>query len=182
MDPKKKIYLTLIIFSGLIILTITFLIHPLFQKIKKISENLILEKRKLLSFRAETEDLREIKISYQKWQENLEKIDKLFIDSEIPIDFINFLEKNATDSNLLIEIGPVVKSEAKIDPWPSLFFNITASGYFPNFFKFLGKLENSPFLVEISDLNIKRINEKISPEDSSPGNIKATFSIKVFAK
>ena len=184
MSPKKKIYLWLIIFVGISLYFLILVIPKLLGEIRKNSEDLISLNGELISLQKETENLNELEKIYQNYQPNLFKIDELFIDPETPIDFINFLEKNAQLSQLKIEISLAPKKEIKTDPWPSLFFKVPTYGSLPNFLRFLEKMENSPYLIEIVDLNIKRLAERdaqlIKYPGLSPGDVESNLSIKVF--
>lgn len=171
----KKILKILVIFIVLALVLIVFLIYPLFREIKKNSEELILEKGKLFSFETEIENLEQFKRVYQLLKPDLEKIDKLLINPEVPVDFIKFLEKTASDSEVFIEISPTSLKEAKSDPWPSLGFRISLTGSFPDFLKFLEKIESSSYLIEISNLNFKKISKK---EKDINGNL----FMKVYTK
>lgn len=186
MSSKKKIYLSLIFF-GIISLLFLFLIIPHFLgEIRKNSENLVSSKNELISLQREIKNLKELKITYQTSQANLAKIDEIFIDSEAPIEFIDFLEKNAQISQQKIEISLVSKKEAEDELWPSLFFQISTFGSSPKFLKFSEKLENSPYLIEVLNLNIKKLTEReiqsAKFQGLSLGDVKSTFLIKVFVK
>lgn len=182
MNSKQKIYLSITTFGVIAVLLLSFGIYPLLKDIQKQSEDFISQKEKMASIQREMKNFKEIESSYKANQDNLNKIDELFVDPDVLMDFISFLEKNAQVSQLKIEISPLAQKE-EIEPWPSLSFNISALGSFPDFLKFLEKLENSSYLIEIFNLNIKRLVEgEIKPETFSSGDINATFSIKVYTK
>lgn len=169
MTEKKKIYL-LAFFFGILNLALLFLIvFPLLGKIEESSRELVLQNQKLTSFSKKEENLRELEKTYQIHQKDLEKIENLYIDPETPIDFISFLEKMAFDSGAEIEISLVSGKIQETDFGRALSFNISLKTFYPNFLKFLEKLENSPYLVEILDLNIKKSEEKI--EANFPLNV-----------
>lgn len=184
MSPKKKIYLWSIIFLGIFLFFLVLVIPKILGEIRKNSENLISLKGELISLQKEAKNLDELEKTYQNYQSNLAKIDELFIDPKVPIDFINFLEKNAQISQLKIEISLSPQKEIKTDPWPSLIFRISTYGSFPNILRFLEKLENSPYLIKVSDLNIKRLAEReaqlIKYPELSTGDAESILSIKVF--
>ncbi len=102
------------------------------------------------------------------------------MDSEIPIDFIRFLEKLAADSRVLTEISLGLGtggSSSQEKPWPSLYFQLSTESSFLNLSRFMEKLENSPHLIEIQNLSINKTGEQESAK-----NVSANFLIKVFAK
>lgn len=171
------------IFGIFSVLLIVFVIYPSFIQIKKISEDFVEEKRKLILFEKEMENLKGIESLYKKYQPNLEKIDQLFINPEFPIEFIESLEKKAQEFQLgKIEISPLPRKEIKTDPWPSLSFQISLSGSFPNFLRFFEKLENSPYLIEISNLNLKKLTAGEIKPPLAEGDIYASFLIKTYSK
>lgn len=179
MAIKKKIYLTLIIFSLLIILIIVFVVFPLFRGIKNNSKELIVQKEKFVALEAKITNLEKFKVLYAELQHFLKEIDNLFVDSRVPVEFIGFLEKTSEKSQLKIEILPTSDKEIEKDFWPYLAFQITSTGSFPNFLKFLEKLENSPYLVEVQNVSIGKLT---GDEGVISDNVRANFSVKVFVK
>jgi len=181
---KNKINLSLIFFLFLSIFWIAFFIYPLLKNIENNSKEIISQKKEVLSLENEIEDIEEFRKSYAKIKPNLEKIETLFTNSEAPIDFISFLEKNSQDCHLTIKIVPAAITSEK--PWPSLSFSITSLGSFPNFLRFLEKLETGPYLTEIQNLSIKRLPDTELKskefENLSLGDIQANFLIRVFTK
>jgi len=181
MSPRKKIYFWLFIFTLIFLFFIAFFIPKFLKGIRDDSQELVSLKNDLASFQKETENLQQISKAYQNYQENLTKIDKIFIDPKLPIEFIDFLEKNAQISQLKIEISPVSKQETETSP--SLFFQISTIGSFPNFLRFLEKLKNAPYLIDVLNLNVKKLTEgKIQSEGFFPQDIESTFLIKVYTR
>jgi len=181
MGPRKKIYLWLLFFGLVSLFFISFLTPKFLKEIRANSQELISLKDDLASFQRETENLQQLRKIYQNYQENLTKIEKIFIDPKLPIEFIDFLEKNAQISQLEYKISPVSARESESSA--SLFFQTSTSGSFPNFLRFLEKLENSPYLIDILNLNVKKLTEgKIRSGGLSPQDVEATFLIKVYTK
>jgi len=171
MTLKNKINLYLIISIILSVCLIVLVIYPLFKEIKNSSEELVYEKQKLLSLEKKIENLKEFQTLWLKIEPNLKKIDQLFIDPQVPVEFVNFLEKIAKDSEILIEISSALSSKTEKDPWPSLLLQINSTAPFSKFLKFLEKIEASPYLIEIQDLNARGLIE---------GDTEITLSIKVY--
>jgi len=182
----KKIYTSLISFIGLSFVLILFVIFTLIKKIKENSQQLLLEKETRLSFLEQKEDLRNFKDIYQEIEPDLEKTENLFISSGIPIDFINFLEKTASDSNTLVEISSVTLVDSKDDSWSSLEFRLQVFASFSNFSRFIERLENDSYLIEIYDLNIKKLSDSNLKSEKlagfSTGDVAVSLSLKVFTK
>jgi len=171
MTLKNKINLSLIIFIVLSVCLIVLVIYPLFKEIKNSSEELVSEKQKLFSLERKIENLKEFQTLWLKIEPNLKKIDQLFIDPQVPVEFVNFLEKIAKDSEILIEISSSLSSKTEKDPWSSLLLQINSTAPFSKFLKFLEKIEASPYLIEIQNLNARGLIE---------GDTGITLSIKVY--
>jgi len=186
MTIKNKINLSLVIFGIFIIGFIAFLIYPLFKGIKNNSEDLISKKQNLLSLEAKIDDLEKFQSLWREIEPNFKKIDQLFIDPESPVEFISFLETTARDCAVDIEISSALSSKSEEDFWPSLLFQISSTSSFSKFLKFLAKIETGPYLIEIQNLNARRLTERELKlkefEKYSLDDVKATFSIKVYTK
>lgn len=186
MKPLRKIYLTLGIFGILIILLIVFLVLPFFRNIKNNFNDLISKKKELVTLNFEIENLGAIRQKYEGYKPDLEKIDTLFINSEVPVDFIKFLEKLASNSKISVKISSYAAQKSQNQPWPSIQFQLIAAGSFENVSRFLEKLENSPYLIKIQNLIIRKISqdELSQPEwkNLSPGDVSSSLLIEVFTK
>ena len=178
MTLKNKINLSLLIFSVLIIGSIFFVIHPVFKEIKTNSEDLIFKKQSFASLEMKIENLKSSQVFLSGIRPNLEKINQLFIDSEIPIDFINFLEKTAEEIDIIIEILALPFPKIEKNSWPSVLFQISSIASFDKFLRFLEKIENSSYLIKPQNLNIRRLGER----EIELNDVKIILSIKVYAK
>jgi len=137
MTTINKIYLSIFVFIALVILMTVFIIYPLFGEIKNNSKELISQKESLTTLETKIVDLERFKILYKELEEILEKIDNLFIDPEVPVEFIGFLEKTAEDCQLTIKISFASFKKIEKDSWPFLTFQTTSVGSFSNFLHFL---------------------------------------------
>ena len=180
---KNKINLSIIIFLLLAILLVVFVIYPLFKEIKSNSEELVSQKKELATLEAKIDYLEKFKILYKNLEEILEKIENLFVNPEIPIEFISFLEKKAEDCQMTIQIAPsIYKEEIEKDHWAYLSLQISTVSSFPNFLKFLEKLESSIYLIEIQNLNINKSTKTELEGLPSIDNVQSDFFLKVFTK
>jgi len=172
----NKIILPLIILVIATLLLVVFVIRPIFWAIKQDSVNLISQRGALGDFENKSRNLKNFQASYDDYQTNLAKIDQLFVDQEEPIGFIEFLEGEAGNNHLTIDITPLTVKEIETDPWPSISFRLSLEGSFPNFLAFLGRVESSPYLITISSFNLKK------PADSPNDNIAISFQIKAYTQ
>lgn len=168
------------------ILVSFFLIFLLFKGVKNSSEAFSLEKEKITSLSEEKENRKKMEDLYNNYQSDLNKIEKVFIDPEVPIEFIGFLEKTAGVSQVQIKIISMAKRTDGKDALPSLLFQISVAGSFSNFSKFLEKLENSPYLIETLELNSRALSEKEAKSKEFEGllsvNTDTLLLIKVLSR
>ena len=137
-------------------------------------------------FENKASDLEEFKRKYEGAKPNLEKIKTLFIDSEVPVDLIEAWEKAAFDSNVLVDISPVSLRPDSGDVWDAIAFQLTVAGSFPDFLKFLEKIETNLYLTKINNLIVRRLSENNLASEKfsqfSLGDVNATLTVKVFIK
>jgi len=174
MNLKDKTYISSVSFIGVISLLIIFVIYPLFSNIKEQSQEFISQKNYYLELQIRDDNFQGLKKFNQMHQQELAKIDYLLIDPDKPIDFNIFLEKTAQDSNLQIKISNVQIGKPEANQWNFLNYQLTLIGSFINLTRFLDKLENSSYLVETVNLNIR--------ESEETENIRADIFIKVYTK
>jgi len=190
MNPKKKIYISIAVFVVITVLLIILAVIPLLKSIQENSADLVYQKDSLASQDKKIETFRETENLYQESQENIEKIDKIFIEPDDPRDLINFLKEKAEKYSLQNEILSLKKTPAdsagKTEPWPSISLQISNTGPFVSFLKFVKNLESGPYLTEILNISIKRLTEKELQGENltmfSPGDVNATFLLKVYTK
>jgi len=174
MKPAQKTNFSIIGLVVVTLLIVAFFVFPLLKKIQATSNEIKSQKEKYITLENQIKELEEFKMLYQDLAVFLEKIDQLFVDPEVPVDFIGFLEKKAAESYLTITISPSTPGKGAQDYWPSLGFHVSSKGYFPNFMKFLEKLESSPYLIEIRSLNVNQAAEA--------DRINTNLIIKVYTK
>lgn len=172
MKIKNRINLSIVILALSAVLIFIFGIYSVFKNIETDSRKSINREKELAVLEAKIANLENFKAVSRDFEEISERIDNLFIDLLVPVDFIRFLENLAEFHYLDINISPATSDKSNKDQWQSLVFQITNRGSFPDFLRFLEKLENSPYLIEVRNLNIAREGE----------GIRAVFSIKVFAR
>lgn len=186
LSGSKKIYLSILIFVTASIVAAVLLILFLFNSVKGSSEAFSLEKEKTTSLSKEKENRKKMEDLYGNYQSDLDKIEKLFVDQDAPIEFIDFLERTASASQGQLKILSMTKKSEKEDSWPCLLFQLSAIGSFSNFSKFLQKLENSPYLIETLELNAGALSEKELKskefENLPSADTNTILLIKVFAK
>ena len=183
---KRKIFSILIVFILAIFSLILFLNFSLVRDIRESSRQFDLQRKALILFQKQLQEFEDFKSHSGFYQSNLEAIEKLFVDPEAPVDFIQFLEEESQNLSLLIKISPAQIIPKEKDPWQSIGFRVSLTGSSPNCLKFLEKLQASPWLLEIQRIEARRISEKeLQSEelkDFSLGDIFFSIILKVYTK
>ncbi|MDO8435794.1 MAG: hypothetical protein Q7S82_00185 [bacterium] len=174
MTLQRKIYLAIFSFFVLASLVAGFIFAPLFLEIQKGSKELISQKAKISALELKIKNLKQSKNVYYGFNERLKEADKLFINSQMPVEFIVFLEKISKDSQIKTKISLAAFGQTEENTWPSLAFQIDAEGASSNLFRFFEKLENVPYLTEIQNITFNQSAEK--------NTVRALFSLKVYTK
>ncbi|SRR6056297_20107 len=183
MEIKKKIYIVIILFLIVDLLIGFFLLCSLHEDIKEVSVNFLKRRKEIVDLEAKIRKLKEFKKTYAEIEPDLKQIESLFINSEKPIRFITFIERSADESRVDVNIAPGSGSNSKEERWTPVFFRIEASGTFPSFMKFLEKIEYSPWIISIDNLNIRAIEkEKKEKEEREVKEVTASFQLKAYNK
>ncbi len=168
---KQIIIIPLISLVILIIILLTFT-FPYLNKIKKNSNELVAIKKEIVLIKDENKGINNLRKTREEITPALKKIENSFINKEVPVDFIQYLENRAEESNVVIEISPVASNETGNDLWESSSFRLIIEGNYDNFMNFFQKIEASPFLLIAKDLSVRSVDLQVI----------ANTSIKVFSK
>lgn len=183
MKNQSKIYTIFTFFIILSLFLITFLIYPTLRDIKNDFNEISSKKSGVAFINQETKELDNFKKIYRDYKSDFDKMDQLFVNSENPVNFIKFLEKVASDSDISASIGLVPSENQKIGNLPNINFNISAKGNFLNMLKFSEKLETGPYLIRINNVEIKKSALMSSQGKNIPSNkVDANFLILALSK
>jgi hypothetical protein len=180
MSLKLKTTVFAFAFIFLSLLFLFFSIIPSFSQIKYDFEKIANQKSETEMLEKEISTIENFQKEKQKYQDFFSKLKKSFANKEIPVDFIDFLEKNASSCQAKIEI---YSQKAEKD---SLVFSLRLTAQPKNLLCFLQKIENGYFLVQVEKLSVVKISEKEEgaekSQEFSPAGAKADFQIRVLAK
>ena len=188
-NQKYKTIAIIIAVTAIIALVSIVIIMPLAATIAADSAALAQEKQKISDLLKEASQVKKSETFYRTQLKNIERIDKTFINSEAPIDFMTSLEDSAALSNVTIEVSPSQLPSSKTKELPilrSLGFQLIIEGLASECLKFLDRLEGSPSLIEIRSVNIVRVDQpdalKNPPGAASPSisKVKTTIVISAF--
>ena len=180
MSPKRKIILSSIFFLIFFLLIFLCLILPNLKEIKRISKEISQTNLKLEEIERRQEEIEKFKRLPLEIKENLSKFEKFFVNKEIPIDFVEFLEKIAKDLKIQGQIS--ISSFSK----DSISFQIKGVSSPESVFKFIEKVENCNYLIQIEKIRISKLTEvELKMEDLrgfSKNDLKFEISFSVLAK
>jgi hypothetical protein len=190
MKQKKQIIIISIVCGAIAAFLTLAVVFPLIKSVKKDIKAVVQTEQELAFYNSETRASERFKNKYREIELNLNKLNALFVDPQAPISLIEFWEKAAADCGLSIAISPASLKTGKGDLWPFIAFQMTLKGSFPDFSRFLRKIESSFYLVQPKSLVVSKLkagqnkagqNQK---EDSEPylNGVKADLLVQVFTK
>lgn len=174
MNIKRKI-ITISVFFGALFLSLAFfVIIPAIKEIRNLSLEYKNTQKEIFNLENEFLTIQKIEKDYEEFLKDYEeKIENFFIDSEIPVGFINFLEKIASSSDVLIKISSFSSTKEKNTPLGYTNIQINAEGELEKLLQFLEKIEKNDYFVETQNLSIKKV---------STDKVNFTILIKVLAR
>ena len=128
----------------------------------------------------------QVRLKGRRWKEKIleKEIGEAFVSKEAPVSFIKFLEQEANRFSLLIDISPKEMKTSIYDFWVPIGFSISVKGKATDCLSFIDRLEQGQQLVEISHLNIERIDESKMKlrqfKQSNVGDVNVSLTLKVF--
>ncbi|MDP3093903.1 MAG: hypothetical protein Q8N16_04030 [bacterium] len=138
-------------------------------------------KKEFFLIEKQEESFKSLDRDYRIYLQKIERIDAVFVDAKVPIAFLDVLEKASREAGFGIKISPSASSRSDKSSWPSIAFRVSGRGKPENFLKFLDKMENSQYLMQVLELNLSR--EKLLDEKNElPPEVEASFLIKVFTE
>ena len=177
---NKKIIIVSAAVSIGILLFVAIGVIPLLGGIKKNSQALESQYSKILNANSdEAEVVKYLKFS-QAHKEDFEIIESIFVDAQTPVGFIQFIEEISATSNIIVKITPGIPKKQKGVPWPIMDFQLASSANYSAFFRFLEKLENGPYLLEVQNTSIIRDRTFVKEEENITENVSFTLRVQVF--
>lgn len=181
--PINKIYIIILIFAIIILFLIIFLVYPALKEIENNSKEILSNKDKVVFTDAEFKELDNFIKKHKDYKSDLEKIDKLFIDSKNPVNFIEFLETISYNSNVSSSINLVSSAgDQNINGLPVAVFQISAKADILNILKLIKKIETGPYLIRIQNLTIKKSEQDNIKGENLSNRVDAIFLIEVATK
>jgi len=180
MTIKNKTILLSIFFSVSFLLILFLLILPNIKEIKRISSEISQTKFKLEEISKRQEEIERFKKLSPEIKENLSNFENSFVNKEIPVDFFEFLEKIAKDLKIQSQISILTTSKDNIS------FQIKGVDAPENVFRFIEKVENCNYLIQVERIRISKLSEaELKMEEFkgfSKNDLKFEISFSVLTK
>lgn len=167
MSFKKKITIIIGAFLLVNLAIFVFLIRPSFKKMQSGLALYSEEKIVLATIEKEISNFKDFDIKASFYLNDLERMhnlimEQVFVDKELPINFIDFLEKEAQEAGISLKISPVAqKAKSDSDFFKSAQFQLNIEGQFPAILRLLQKIENWQWLAEIENISITKYDKEI---------------------
>jgi hypothetical protein len=158
-DAKKKIKVDVAIFIAVFVALLFLCFSPLLAKLLETTKELANRKALLKSLEEQIAVLQDFQNNNLVYQENIKKLDSSFISSEAPVEFIGFLEELAKKYGLEISLSSVKDTFEKKESRVTTSFQATIIGDYPIALAFLKKLEQSPWLIKVDQVDIDRVEK-----------------------
>lgn len=173
MTPKQKILIISGIFAVFLLVFFAFLLLPIVRGIRLDSAKILAARTQLAKVSLYEEQIQKFEGVSQSQQKDVERIRNLFLDTDTPIAFLEFLEGRAQNSQVSLKITPVESLRKEEDVWDSIDFELAGKGTFPNALSFLKQIENGPYLFEFKNVVLQRLGT---------GEVDFSFLLKVYTQ
>ncbi|MDP2641511.1 MAG: hypothetical protein Q8P39_03235 [Candidatus Yanofskybacteria bacterium] len=169
---QKTRFGTVLLVFGASVLLILFGVFPLVRGIVKGSAELENIQTQLQKAAQEENDAREFQRFKARHGKDVADLERLFIHSVVPIEFIEFLENAGEQAGMSLSIAPGTGQQQE-DLWPSAAFLVSGRGSYVQLTTMLRLLENAPYLIEVRDARIQK---------ESTGVLSFSLTVKAFTR
>lgn len=181
----QKKYLGNIVFGLVNLVLIVVVVFWPLKTILRQTSDLFAFKKEFSSLAKEQENFVVLNREYQTNLKAIQNLSAVLVDSDAPINLMSFLEDAGQKSEISLKITPSILPKAKNDIWPSIQLQILGQGTALGFQRLLERVENAPYLMEITDVNLRKSSpaEAAGIGQSLSGlEFEAEISLKVYAK
>lgn len=126
----------------------------LWLEVRQTSQDFARERRELNQLISQRTNLFQIKREYERNVSSRQSIESVFLTPNRAVDFIVFLENLARSAGNAVEVQSVRGNEET--GGDHLDFKVALAGNYPNLVNFLAQLENSPYLTQVSRLEMSK--------------------------
>lgn len=181
-SAKKKFYLFVLSACFVDFLVFYLILFPLLKRIQINAENLDLQKVSLAVLAERSGKLEFLQKNSDNLKKNNQFVQGAFIDSSAPVQFMEFLEKQAQDHHLSLAASLFNLSETKNDLWPAIGVRLKIEGRLADCLRFMETIENSHWVIAVTRFDLQKIKEEETADEfqKEPG-AKASLSLDIKA-
>jgi hypothetical protein len=155
------------------------------SKAKQKSNDFYLAKNKFFSTEKTESQLELAKNFYEKHQGEVKEFNAVFFETDVPVKLITFIEETASTSGVNFNLDSIGKANLGDNQGfkifkPALIMSASASASLKDILLFLTKIESGPFLIEVTDITIRK--KGFDSDKSSTSSVDVHFTLKVFNK
>ena len=176
------------IFSGVTIAIVFWAVLPIVSEMERAGLSIGEQREKIAGYEKRIAAAREFAAFAKEEKNNLEKINNVFVDSKLPLEFINFLEAEARRSSVDIKFSSSMVQQKTAQEQLSIIIKASVAGGREEVLRFLKNIEDGPYLVQIQNASIE-LNSRDRGGAAQPdvpaidsGITKADILIKAYAK
>jgi len=177
MKSKDKLY----IISGICIVIAlcftAFFIYPTLSDVIRSSHKVLADKAQNILMQKELAELKAFKDNESQYTADVKRAGNLFVDAQNPVDFVEFIESIANQSN--------VSSDISLAPSPQggpINFVIETKGSFTATANFSRRMETGSYLITVKKISMDKPEFSKDDPNYVPGQIRSSFAIEVVPK
>lgn len=191
LSAKRKIQISVIAFIFVLVLVALFIFRPFLVKIKDNGEILSAQKASLLFLEKQIKNVQDFQKQFLADNGDLKNLDSSFLNYAAPIEFFEFLEQEALDANVLLDVSPLLdkpqdKDQKEKTKIKTMIFEVVIAGDFPDCLRFLKQIERGPFLSQVTGVSIEKLDKNTDKfkqfEGLLPGQVISNVHLEVLAK
>ena len=148
--------------------------HSVLGRIIINSEQLVFQEQAFAQVETDAENIQRFQKFRILKEQEFNRFQRLFLDLNTPISFLEFIENLAQSFQLELQVSPGNPEKIQGDPWRYLNFTLATIGSYGSVVGFVEKLELAPYVLEVVSL---RITQSAQEAD---GNVQATLVLKVY--
>ena len=179
-DPRNQ----KMVFAGIVFLFLVYLWYSHIytsgaEKIKARKGEYQVMVSELVAVKAKAAPLQSMREEYQELTANLQPLEKLLPEKEYVVHFLKLLHHAAQVSDVLItELKPV--GSIPEGAFIANDFRMGLEGTYHDFGRFLARVANFPFIVRVSQMNLKSYVRSQAGEGSVEKTVVASFIITTY--
>lgn len=156
---KRTLY-TLIAIDILFVVVFAFaLMLPLIKSIRASVQLVATQREEFARVQILKDEIRRFKVFTERHGDDISAVRSSFVDPATPIDFVKFLERNASQGNVKLTVAPGVVKKESGNARSFLEFQISGTGPYPGVITMLKNTERAPFMVSLSSVSIQRTEQ-----------------------